>query len=132
MREINITVDGVTHRLLKWSELTGIKPGTLHSRRALGWTPRQIVGYDPRPVDIMKELSAKKIQDQKLKLGKLVDIDGVLATPRQHALARGYSDSQIGRVYYKLKKGVPLAEILDPTKRDVISELDELFGSVVK
>lgn len=127
MRETNITVDGVTHRLMKWAEITGIKPASIHSRRRLGWTPRQIVGYDPRPVDTKKERTAKKIRDQKLKTCKLVDIDGVLATPRQHALARGYTDSQLGRVYYQMKKGLPLAEILEPTRANALSELDSML-----
>ena len=48
-RTIRLTYQGKTRCVKEWSEITGIKFGTLISRIRLGWTTAQILGYKPGP-----------------------------------------------------------------------------------
>ena len=48
-RRTTFVVDGVTRTLREWATLAGAKEGTVRQRLSAGWTPRQAVGFDPKP-----------------------------------------------------------------------------------
>jgi hypothetical protein len=112
MRHKYLTVDGVTQTVSEWAMQTGLLPRQLHSRTKLGWTPRQIVGYDPRPVDTMRAKTEAAALERKLSSKKLVRLDGVIASPRKHALARGMKPGQISKMYYLMQRGADAGEAI--------------------
>lgn len=42
-RSINLTLNGETHSISEWAEITGIKAGTLYKRYHLGWSTQNIL-----------------------------------------------------------------------------------------
>jgi hypothetical protein len=50
VRKRKITVDGRTRTLREWAQHSGVPLNTLYQRLHAGWTEREAVGVDPRPI----------------------------------------------------------------------------------
>jgi hypothetical protein len=67
---ITLTVDGITHSISEWSELTGINKDTIETRKRLGWSDKEAVSKDTQNYNKKKDLTG-------LKFGKLTVIEEV-------------------------------------------------------